>query len=168
MIAEISPREIQILEEYRDQIESALRHVSEHLHEYSVSEFSADELQELNDIRHEARDRFHVIETIIGKRLIHDAEQSLQALHQIYGKIQTVQGTISGVFIVDSEIMFMSSKDLLKGVENIFEALENPFVVEHIDETILLAARNLLDSSCFVLLILWPRTNLPCLRKEPE
>jgi len=107
LIAEISPREIRILEEYRDQIESALHHVSEHLYEYSVSEFSADELQELNDILHEARDRLHVSETVIGMRLIHDVEQSLQALHQIYGKIQPVQGTISGVFIVDSEIMFM-------------------------------------------------------------
>ena len=107
LIAEISPREIRILEEYRDQIESALHHVSEHPYEYSVSEFSADELQELNDILHEARDRLHVSETVIGMRLIHDVEQSLQALHQIYGKIQPVQGTISGVFIVDSEIMFM-------------------------------------------------------------
>ncbi|MGE4616786.1 MAG: hypothetical protein AAEJ43_07190, partial [Gammaproteobacteria bacterium] len=67
-----------------------LHHVSEHLCEYSVSEFSVDELQELNNILHEARDRFHVIETVIGMRLIHDVEQSLQALHQIYGIIQTV------------------------------------------------------------------------------
>lgn len=144
IVAEITEREIAMLDEYRDQIELALNHASQHLLEYSVSEFSSDELQELNDILTEARDRFRAIETVLGMRLIYDVEQSLQTLYELYEKIQTVQRTISGIFLVDSEIMFMPANDLVKIVDGIFKAIGNPFVVEHIDGTMLIAARNLL------------------------
>ncbi len=144
IVAEISAPEIRMLEEYRDQIELALNHASEHLTAHAMCEFSSDELQELNAILREARDRFRAIETVLGMRLIYDVEQSLQTLYDLREKIQTVQRTISGIFIVDSEIMFMPANDLIRIVDGIFKAIGNPFVVEHIDGTMLLAARNLL------------------------
>ena len=144
VVAEITEREFSMLEEYRDQIELALKHASEHLLSHSVCEFSSDELQELNAILREARDRFRAIETVLGMRLIYDVEQSLKTLYELCEKIQTVQRTISGIFLVDSEIMFLPAYDLIRIVDRIFKAIDNPFVVEHIDGTMLLAARNLL------------------------
>ena len=144
VVAEITEREISMLEDYRDQIENALSHAGEHLNVHSVSEFSSEELRELNDILHEARDRFRAIDTLLGMRLIYDVEQSLQTLYRLNEKVQTVQRTVSGIFLVDSEIMFMPANDLIRIVNGIFKAIGNPFVVEHIDGTVLLAARNLL------------------------
>ena len=144
VVAEITEREIAMLDEYRDQIELALNHASEHLLAHSVCEFSSDELKELNDILREARDRFRAIETVLGMRLIYDVEQSLKTLYELCEKIQTVQRTISGIFLVDSEIIFLPAYDLIRIVDGIFKAIGKPFVVEHIDGTMLLAARNLL------------------------
>lgn len=144
LVQNISPREVSMLEEYRDQIETALRHATEHLREHAISEFSDEELQELNDILLEARDRYAAIETVLGMHLIHEVEQAVHELNRLHEKTQTVQRTITGVFMIDSEIMFMPTADLVRIVENIFKAIGNPFVVENIDGMMLLAARNLL------------------------
>ncbi len=143
-VAELSVREVTMLGDYRDQIRIALEHASAHLALTSVSNFSDAELQELNDILNEARDRYQSLETILGMRLIHDVEQAVERLHQLCLKIGLVQRSISGIFLVDSEIMFVPSAELVRIVDDIFKAIGNPFVVENIDGTILLAARNLL------------------------
>lgn len=143
-VAEISLPQIAQLEEYRCQIQAALEHAAEFLSEYSIAGFSNEELHELNDILGEARRRFHSLDTLLGMRLIHDVEQAVQRLHRLHEKTQTVQRTISGIFLVDSEIMFLPANELIRMVEDIFKAIGNPFVVQHIDGTLLLAARNLL------------------------
>lgn len=144
LVEAISEREVEMLEEYRDQIEAALMHATEHLGAHAARGFSDEELQELNDILREARDRYRAIETVLGMRLIHEVEQSVHELYRLHEKTQTVQRTITGIFMIDSEIMFMPTADLVRIVENIFKAIGNPFVVENIDGTMLLAARNLL------------------------
>jgi len=143
-VAAISANEIAQIEDYRDQIEDALRHAAEHLASGSMANYSATELSELNAILHEARARFHTIESVLGMRLIHDVELGVQRLAQLYEKTQTVQRTVSGIFLVDSEVMFLPAQELVRIVEAIFKAIGNPFVVAHIDGTLLLAARNLL------------------------
>ena len=52
--------------------------------------------------------------------------------------------SIDGIFLVDSEVLFIPTLDLVKCVDTIFAAIGNPFVAEHIDGILLLAARNLL------------------------
>ncbi len=55
-----------------------------------------------------------------------------------------MQRSIDGVVLVDSEVMFMPTNDLIDIVNNLFKAVGNPFVAEHIDGMLLLAAWNLL------------------------
>lgn len=144
LVAALTPREVTELEQYREQIDAALRHAAEHLAECSLANFSSAELNELTAILGEARHRFELLDALLGRRLIHDVEEAVKRLHGFHEKIQTVQRTLSGIFLVDSEIMFLPARDLVKAVEDIFKAIGNPFVVEHIDGTLLLAARNLL------------------------
>ncbi|MGR8919758.1 MAG: hypothetical protein ACU85V_09065, partial [Gammaproteobacteria bacterium] len=143
-VSELSDREVTLLEEYREQIELALAHASAHLAQADITEFSSEELRELNDILNEARERFRTLEMILGMRLIEDVENAVDRLREIHEKMATVTRSFTGIFLVDSEIMFVPSGDLVRIVDDIFKAIGNPFVVENIDGTILLAARNLL------------------------
>ena len=144
VVAEISSADLNALADYRDQIQTALVHASDYLALRSIAGFSSEELRELNDILCEARKRFHDIETVLGMRLIHDVEQAVHRLYYFHEKTQAVQKTITGIFLVDSEIMFLPAAELVRIVNDIFRAIGNPFVIEHIDGTLLLAARNLL------------------------
>ena len=143
-LPKIPRRKIRMLEDYKNQIQEALEHASSYLSENSTTGFTLGEVQELNEILIEAKDRFKSIETVLGMRLIHDVEQAVQELYTFHEKTQTVQRTVSGIFLVDSEVLFMPASNLIDTVETIFKAVGNPFVVEHIDGTVLLAARNLL------------------------
>ncbi|MEQ8495913.1 MAG: hypothetical protein RLW42_17005 [Gammaproteobacteria bacterium] len=143
-VQKLSTDEIAMLQEYRDQIQAALENASRQLQQSVTVNFSLEELRELNEILGEARERFHSLETVLGMRLIHDVEQALERLCELREKIGQVQRTLSGIFLIDSEIMFVPANDLARIIEDIFRAIGNPFVVENIDGTLLLAARNLL------------------------
>lgn len=143
-IGRISDAELKLLSDYRDQIEIALRHASAQLETINISEFSDTELDELNEILGEARERFQSLERLLGLRLIFDVERAVERLHETLGKIATVQRSVSGVFLIESEIMFIPAMELERIIADIFKAIGNPFVVDNIDGTVLLAARNLL------------------------
>ena len=143
-LPKIPRRKIRMLEDYKNQIQEALEHASSYLSKNSTTGFTLGEVQELNEILIEAKDRFKSIETVLGMRLIHDVQRAVQELYTFHEKTQTVQRTVSGIFLVDSEVLFMPASNLIDIVETIFKAVGNPFVVEHIDGTVLLAARNLL------------------------
>lgn len=143
-LPKIPRREIRMLEDYENQIQEALEHAGSYLSKNSTTGFTLDEVQELNEILIEAKDCFKSIETVVGMWLIHDVERSVQKLYTFHEKTQTVQRTVNGIFLVESEILFMLASDLIDTVETIFKAIGNPFVVDHIDGTVLLAARNLL------------------------
>ncbi|MGE0482956.1 MAG: hypothetical protein AB7Q81_02345 [Gammaproteobacteria bacterium] len=143
-IADLTVHEIALLEDYRDQIERALEHASRHISLCVTTAFTDEELHELNEVLTEARNRYQALDTVLGMRLIHDVEHAVQRLADLREKIATVQRTLSGIFLIDTEIMFVPSADLVRIVNDIFKAIGNPFVVEHIDGTLLLAARNLL------------------------
>ena len=136
--------EVRALEQYRDQIDNALVHANEYLLANASATYTADELQELNQILLEARSRFETVTAILGMQLIVEIEDGVRQLFAFQGKIRTVQRSIDGVFLVDSEVMFMPTNDLVDIVNNLFKAAANPFVAEHIDGMLLLAARNLL------------------------
>ena len=143
-IARLNEHEVRALEEYREQINSALLHANEYLLANATCGYTADELHELNEILLEARSRFESVTAILGMHLIYEVEASVRHLYAFQEKIRTVQRSIDGIFLVDSEVMFMPTNDLVKIVNNLFKAVGNPFVAEHIDGITLLAARNLL------------------------
>ncbi|MFT4563422.1 MAG: hypothetical protein ACI9BW_003177 [Gammaproteobacteria bacterium] len=140
----LTPDQIRALEEYRQQIDDALRHANEYLLTNPGASYTSDELQELNAILLEARTRRESLTAILGMQLIVDIEEGVKQLYAFQDKIRTVQRSIDGVFLVDSEVMFMPTNDLVNIVNNLFKAVGNPFVAEHVDGMLLLAARNLL------------------------
>lgn len=143
-IARLHSFEVRALEDYRDQIHSALLHANEYLLANVSAGYTSDELHELNEILMEARARFESVTAILGMQLIHEVEDAVRQLYAFQEKIRTVQRSIDGIFLVDSEVMFMPTNDLVNIVNNLFKAVGNPFVAEHVDGMLLLAARNLL------------------------
>lgn len=142
--SKLTDPQIHALEEYRTQIHKALLHAHEYLLQNANAEYSADELQELNDILGEAKDRFETVTAILGMQLIHDVESAVQTLYEFQEKMRTVQRSVDGIFMVDSEVMFIPTNDLTKIVNDLFKAVGNPYVAENVDGMLLLAARNLL------------------------
>ena len=143
-ITRLTNFEVRALEDYRDQIHEALLHANEYLLANVASGYTADELHELNEILMEARTRFESLTAILGIQLINEVEDAVRQLYAFQEKIRTVQRSIDGFFLVDSEVMFIPTNDLITIVNNLFKAVGNPFVAEHIDGILLLAARNLL------------------------
>jgi len=146
-IARLSELEVAALEDYGVQIHDALIHANEYLLTNDSSGYSADELQELNTILLEARSRFDTVNSILGTQLIYEIEDGVRQLYAFQDKIRSVQRSIDGIFLVDHEVMFMPTNDLVRIVNNLFKAVGNPYVAEHIDGILLLAARNLLIQS---------------------
>jgi hypothetical protein len=136
--------EVGALEEYRQQIDDALHHANQYLLTNLSANYTSDELQELNQILLEARTRREAVTAISGLQLIVEIEDGVKQLYVFQDKIRTVQRSIDGVFLVDSEVIFMPTNDLVNIVHNLFKAVGNPFVAEHVDGMLLLAARNLL------------------------
>lgn len=143
-VTRLTRDEVRVLESYRDQVHSALIHASQYLYDNLGGGFSAEELQELNDILHEARGRYDCVTTILGMNLIHEVEEAVHRLHALEQKMRQVQATVDGIFLVNSEVMFVSANDLIEIVNAIFNAVGNPHVARNINGIMLLAARNLL------------------------
>lgn len=143
-VTRLTRDEVRVLESYRDQVHSALIHASQYLYDNLGSGFSAEELQELNDILREARERYDCVTTILGMNLIHEVEEAVHRLHALEQKMRQVQATVDGIFLVNSEVMFVSANELIEIVNAIFNAVGNPHVARHINGIMLLAARNLL------------------------
>jgi hypothetical protein len=143
-VTRLTRDEVRVLEGYRDQVHAALVHASQYLYDNLVSGFSTEELQELNDILREARERYDCVTTILGMNLIHEVEEAVHRLHALEQKMRQVQATVDGIFLVNSEVMFVPANDLIEIVNAIFNAVGNPHVAKHINGIMLLAARNLL------------------------
>jgi hypothetical protein len=140
----LKSHELRALEEYRQQIDDALHHANAYLLTTPSASYTSDELQELNEILIEARTRRGAVTAILGMQLIAEIEDGVKQLYAFQDKIRTVHRSIDGIFLVDSEVMFMPTNDLVHIVNNLFKAVGNPFVAEHVDGMLLLAARNLL------------------------
>lgn len=140
----LSGEEARVLESYRDQVHSALIHANQYLYDNLSSGFSAEELHELNVILLEARERFDCVTTILGIHLINEVEAAVQRLYELEVKMRSVQPTLDGIFLVNSEVMFLPAAELIEIVNLIFNAVGNPYVAKHINGMVLLAGRNLL------------------------
>lgn len=140
----LSDKQTAKLENYRDQIKTALAHASAHLMMNSSTAYSPDELQELNAILTEARERFEAVDAIVGSQLIFRVEDGVRRLFEFQTQMRSVQRSIDGIFMVEHEVMFMPTNELTNIVNSLFKAIGNPYVAEHVDGILLLAARNLL------------------------
>ena len=142
--SKLGEQQIRVLEEYRAQIHEALIHANQYLLANVNAEYTEEELQQLNEILTEAKDRFETVTAILGMQLIHNVEDAVRKLYSFQEKMRTVRRSIDGVFMVDSEVMFIPTNELVKIVNDLFKAVGNPYVAENIDGMLLLAARNLL------------------------
>ncbi len=140
----LTPEQRRILEDYHAQMDQALVHAHQYLLSNIETGFSYDEVHELNEVLLEARERCRRITAILGTDLIYEVEAAVQTLYDFTGKIHSVQKSIDGIFLIDSEVMFIPTNDLIDCVNTIFSAIGNPYVAEHVDGMLLLAARNLL------------------------
>jgi len=76
--------------------------------------------------------------------VIHEIENSVTFSHELREKIRAVEKSVTGIFLVDSEVMFIPTYELIGCVETMFKAVGNPYVANNVDGVLLLAARNLL------------------------
>ncbi len=132
------------LENYLDRINDGLAHANSYLVASGAQQFSSDELLELHKVLIEARERAQKVTAILGAHLIGQVEHAVERLHAFRQQIRSVQRSVGGIFIVDSEVMFLPTGELIRHVETIFSGVGNAYLAEHIDGTLLLAARNLL------------------------
>ena len=136
--------EVRIVEEYHQQVMDSLKNKDRYLLANRLEDFSHEELYELYEMLKAAKARAQELSEILGVHLIHEIEHSVQQLHDLREKIRAVDKTISGIFLVESEVMFIPTYDLIKYVHNIFKAVGNPFVANNVDGVLLLVGRNLL------------------------
>jgi len=140
------PRQVALLESYQQQVQDALSHANQYLQVHLAQSYTAEELQELNEILHEARARFERVRALLGMNLIREVERAVCELNAMATKIRFVQTASDGTFFVDSEVMFLPTNQLIGIVNVVFKAIGNPYVAQHVDGLLLLAARNLLIS----------------------
>ena len=140
----LSEGELRRLEEYHEHLQLALRHAHQYLLDNSTLEFSAEELRELHELLRNARDRVNHLTSIIGAHLIHEIELAVQRLHEYHAKIRQVQKSVCGIFLIDKEVMFIDTHELIHCITTVFKGVGNPYLADNIDGMLLLAARNLL------------------------
>jgi len=140
----LSDEEVRIVEHYHEQLRDSLKNANHYLLQDQLKDFSYEELHELYQILKQASARAKELSTVLGTHLIHEIEASVERLHHYRENIRTVERTVNGVFLVNSQVMFIPPNELTRCVETIFKAVENPYVANNIDGVMLLAGRNLL------------------------
>lgn len=143
-VASLSEEEVRNLERYQAQINDALKNANEYLKNNAVHELNRDDLYQLHDVILAARKRAKFLNEIMGAHLIHEVERTVERLHEFHTKMRNVDRTVDGIFMVDSELLFIPSNELIRCVNTVFNAVGNSYLAKHIDGVLLLAARNLL------------------------
>ena len=133
-----------MLEDHHAEITEALKSAGHFLNQQEVRQFSLEEIEELHELLTTASERAKEINRILGTHLMHEIEKAVQRLNGYMEKIRSVERTVSGIFLVDSEVMFLPTIELIETVNTIFRGLGNPYLAEKVDGVMLLAARNLL------------------------
>lgn len=146
----LSRLDLEKLSEYQTQIRDSLRNANAYLRDVAVDEFSRDELHQLHEMILTASTRAKELNDILGLHYIHEVERVVARLGEFHTQMQNVERSISGIFMVNSEVMFVPTNEFVECVNTIFEAVGNSYLSRNIDGVLLLAARNLLiDLSSF-------------------
>jgi len=140
----LKTEDVQILEEQYTNMTVALENANQYLKQHAVEDFTRQELAELHHLLVNASIRSKQITHLLGKHKIHEIEKAVEMLYQFHAKIHAVEMSISGIFMVDSEVLFIPTQDLIECVNTIFSGVGNPYLADNIDGVLLLAARNLL------------------------
>lgn len=142
--AALTPATVRTLESYFARMSDALAHAHDYLRKHAAQDFDRAEIGELHEIMTRSRDRARKVSAILGQHLMQEIERAVQMLNAICEKIRTVEKGINGIFLVESEIMFVPATDLIECINNIFKGVGNPYLASKIDGLLLLAARNLM------------------------
>ena len=140
----LTEEEVRRLREYQEQIHNALTSANTYLRDVAVNEFDRRELHELHEVILAASDRSRELTDIMGAHLMHEIERAVEKLYEIHSKMRHVEQTINGIFLVDSEVMFIPENELIRIVNTLFEAVGNSYLSRNVNGVLLLAARNLL------------------------
>ena len=71
-------------------------------------------------------------------------ERAVQRLNELRLKAMAVEHSVSGVFLVEDEVMYIPEEELVESIATIFRGVGNPYLANNIDGVTLLAARNML------------------------
>ncbi len=140
----LPPGDLSKLKDYQEQIRNALRNANAYLRDVAVDEFSREELHQLHEMILTASSRAKELNQILGVHYIHEVERVVQRLYEFHAQMRAVERTVDGIFMVNSEVMFVPTNELVKCVNTLFEAVGNSYLARHVDGVLLLAARNLL------------------------
>ena len=111
--AALKPQGVKIVEDYQRQLDGALKSANRYLLANQLEDFSHDELYE---ILKAAKYRSQELSEILGAHLIHEIENSVTFLHELREKIRAVEKSVTGIFLVDSEVMFIPTYELIVSV----------------------------------------------------
>lgn len=142
--AALAPGDLSSLRDYQEQIRNSLRNANAYLRDVAVDEFTRDELHQLHEMILTASARAKELNRILGIHYIHEVERVVQRLHEFRIQMHSVERTVTGIFMVNSEVMFVPTNELVGCVNTLFEAVGNSYLAKHVDGVLLLAARNLL------------------------
>lgn len=141
---ELTARELKTLEDYHQALSTAVDNARTYYRETRLKGLSVKEMQELYTMASRARDKVKEINEILGKHLILKIESAIERLNEIRLKALGVERSISGIFLVEDEVMYIPVDELQEAIEVIFKGVGNPYLARNIDGVMLLAARNLL------------------------
>jgi len=142
--AALGEAELARLQEYQDRIRSALGSANAYLRDVAVDEFSRDELHQLHEMILTASERAKELNRILGIHYVHEVERVVRRLSEFRAQMNDVERTVDGIFMVNSEVMFVPTNELIGCVNTLFEAVGNSWLARNVDGVLLLAARNLL------------------------
>ena len=94
----------------QQQILDALRSATHYLREVAVYRFTREERQALHEVILNASERSKELTRVLGTHLMHEVEHAVQRLHELRVKIRNVEPTVDGIFLVDSEVMFVPNR----------------------------------------------------------
>lgn len=140
----LQPYEVKVLEEYQLSLVNGLINANQYLRDHPEVVFNHQDISQIQALLVTARKRSQHITQILGSHLLHEIEEAVHRLKEFHDKMRQVQRSQSGYFLVDSEVMFIPTEEIIEIVKIIFKGVGNPYVAEKVNGLLLLAARNLL------------------------
>lgn len=136
--------EIRKLDEIHGQLKQAVERTRTRYRETHFDGLTLEEIKELHTLVSRARDLAQEVNIIIGENLINQIRAAVDRLNGIRLKALGVERSVSGVFLVDDEVMYIPEQELTEAINTIFSGVGNPHLANNIDAVLLLAARNVL------------------------
>lgn len=140
----LRPLQARDLRDYKEQIVSGLEAAQAYLTEHGAGQFSDDDREQLFTVLSEAQHRANEIDRILGINMVHELEAAVQRLYELRETMRAVDQSVSGIFMVADDVLFLPTEELMGIINTLFRGLGNPHLANHVSGITLLAARNLL------------------------